>query len=38
LKKKLEPIKPLTREDWEKLAESRGATPNTNAVWDRDER
>jgi hypothetical protein len=39
VKKKLEPIKPLTREDWEKLAERRGSvSPNTNAVWDRDER
>ncbi|HEY6186647.1 MAG TPA: hypothetical protein VIW80_03140 [Pyrinomonadaceae bacterium] len=38
LKKKLEPIKPLTREDWEKLAESRAASANTNAAMDRDER
>ncbi|HEX8141612.1 MAG TPA: hypothetical protein VF553_03390 [Pyrinomonadaceae bacterium] len=38
VKKKLEPIKPLTREDWEKMAESRGASTNANAARDRDER
>jgi photosystem II stability/assembly factor-like uncharacterized protein len=37
-RKKLQPIMPLTHEEWEKLARDGGGSPNNNAAWHWDAR